>query len=328
MDLAIFDFDNTLFQSPVPNRDRLDRKLYGKLMTQPEDKGLGWWQDTITLDPKYTTDIGLGFNGKMVDVASWKLSDPNTVSIVLTGRRETFRKRISELCISEGLFFDNIILKPDVSLSTLDYKKATLELLINTYNPSRIDIWDDREKHCDIFRKFLAGYSDIVSMVYHVKPVEPTLPSDLEDEIIEYLKAKNGYLAESVTKKPAYYAVELTDESRTDLLKGLMLDSSKGNVIADHMTIIGPWNLNKYPEIAEYALNNLGKEVKLTVVAAGQLTGKVLAVKVETDVPSANVNKHITVLVANGAKARESNDIVEWNEIEPFELRGIISAMY
>lgn len=326
MDLAIFDFDNTLFQSPVPNRDRFDRKLYGKLMSQPEDKGLGWWQETITLDPKYTTDIGLGFNERIADVARWKLNDPKTVSVVLTGRRESFRKRISSLCVEEGLFFDDIILKQDAAIPTLEYKMATIRELIAKYNPSMITIWEDREKHADTLRKFLSEFADIVSHVSYVVPVDPNLPADLEDEVVEYLKGKNGL--NSSEKKPTYYALKLIDESRNDLLTGLLLDSSKGNINADHMTIIGAWNFEKYPEIHQYALDNIGNEVSLTVVAAGQLPGKVLAVKVETDVPSVNATKHITVLVAKGAKARESNDITEWNEVEPFELKGHIEACF
>lgn len=65
-ELVIFDFDGTLFTSPVPKKDRVGNKVYGRLMSKSANgSGYGWFQDLITLSPKFTTDIGLGFIGQL-----------------------------------------------------------------------------------------------------------------------------------------------------------------------------------------------------------------------------------------------------------------------
>ena len=92
--------------------------------------------------------------------------------------------------------------------------------------------------------------------------------------------------------------------------------------IADHLTI------NMGSAADGPCAGRLGEEVELKVVAFA-INDQVAAVKVETDIPSTNTTKHITIAVDvdNGAKPVYSNQIEDWKPIPEFVLRGKIAEM-
>lgn len=69
-----------------------------------------------------------------------------------------------------------------------------------------------------------------------------------------------------------------------------------------------------------------GERHEMRVVRFGVLPG-IIAVEVETVVPSKNERKHITLCHHPETKPRCSNDITEWTEIEPFVLNGIVQEV-
>lgn len=88
----------------------------------------------------------------------------------------------------------------------------------------------------------------------------------------------------------------------------------------DHMTInVGPANEGPAKEL-------VGRHVELKVVAIAQ-DERVLAVKVETRVPSNNNIKHITLAVSPEGQAHHSNELKNWKPIETFTIRGIIKEV-
>jgi hypothetical protein len=77
------------------------------------------------------------------------------------------------------------------------------------------------------------------------------------------------------------------------------------------------------------AAHLVGQEAELKVVTMAQ-DNRVFAVGVESDVPSKNAKKHVTVAVnvSGGGKAKYSNDLTEWVPlIEPFTLRGVVTVV-
>ncbi len=76
------------------------------------------------------------------------------------------------------------------------------------------------------------------------------------------------------------------------------------------------------------ANNFIGKNAEMKVIAVSK-NSKVVAVKVETNVPSTNQTKHITVAVNRlaGGKPMHSNELTEWTEIEPFIIQGIVQEI-
>jgi hypothetical protein len=111
-----------------------------------------------------------------------------------------------------------------------------------------------------------------------------------------------------------YTAVVLDNVSKAKLLRELIYRIPKDwKIYAHHMTInMGP--LHKGPAANDYTV---GDEVSMDVVSFAQ-NDLVLAVKVESDIPSKNDIKHITVAVNvdDGGKPRMSNDLTEWQPID------------
>ena len=106
-------------------------------------------------------------------------------------------------------------------------------------------------------------------------------------------------------KKPTYSAVLLDDRSRNLLLSTYQSDIPDGwKIISHHMTI----NFGKL-------VDKTGIPVQLKVVAIGK-NDKAVAVKVE-GYHSANKIPHITIAInnKNGAKAVDSNYIIDWHPV-------------
>lgn len=51
--LKVFDFDGTLFGSPLPNPNIWTKELYGTIRADKNGGGLCWFQDIMTLDEPY-----------------------------------------------------------------------------------------------------------------------------------------------------------------------------------------------------------------------------------------------------------------------------------
>lgn len=92
--------------------------------------------------------------------------------------------------------------------------------------------------------------------------------------------------------------------------------------IGDHMTI----NMGTAAEGP--CAGRVGEKASLTI--RGFATDdRVAAVKVETEIPSINEIKHITIAVDrdNGGKPVHSNKLVDWVEIPEFVIEGEITEV-
>lgn len=72
----------------------------------------------------------------------------------------------------------------------------------------------------------------------------------------------------------------------------------------------------------------IGEEREMTVTHRGQTSGRVSAFRVAGAGDSTNKVPHVTVAVAKGARPVESNQITEWQEIEPFQISGKIEICH
>ena len=80
--LNIFDYDGTLFKSPLPNSRIWNSEMVAKLKATPKEKGLGWFQEPITLSPPYVpADPGPEWwNLPLLDIAKESMSHPDYVT--------------------------------------------------------------------------------------------------------------------------------------------------------------------------------------------------------------------------------------------------------
>jgi hypothetical protein len=121
--------------------------------------------------------------------------------------------------------------------------------------------------------------------------------------------------------KPSYTAVVLYPADRAKLLASF--PSPEGfEKIAHHMTI------NMGAAAAGPAAALIGREFSMTVVSLAQ-DEKVMAVGVETECPSSNHIKHITVAVNRGAggKPFHSNQLNNWQPIPHMTVRGFVAEV-
>ncbi|KAL2024760.1 hypothetical protein VTK56DRAFT_5581 [Thermocarpiscus australiensis] len=172
--IHVYDFDNTLFKTPLPNPKIWNGPTIGMLSNPDAFVNGGWWHDSRILA---ATGEGLAkeeprawdgwWNDKIVELIQLSTKQKDALCVLLTGRSESgFSDLIKRMVTSKGLEFDMISLKPAVGPnnerfpSTMVFKKIFLEALMETYRHAQeIRIYEDRIRHVKGFRDFLAEYN-------------------------------------------------------------------------------------------------------------------------------------------------------------------------
>lgn len=151
-ELVVFDFDNTLFRSPL----------------KPDGHAGGWWGKLFTLAPPLVPDVpGDEWWNDWVVEAAHRARSSGAKTILLTGRiKRIFRARVEELLAQKGLEFDFIGLHHGGQTQpTFDWKVATITDRLA--GVTRLTIYEDRPDHVDGFRRVF-GAAGIPVNVVHV----------------------------------------------------------------------------------------------------------------------------------------------------------------
>ncbi|KAK4099900.1 hypothetical protein N658DRAFT_525127 [Parathielavia hyrcaniae] len=172
--IHVYDFDNTLFKTPLPNPKLWNGPTIGTLSNPDAFINGGWWHDSRILA---ATGEGLAkeesrawdgwWNEKIVELIRLSDKQKDALCVLLTGRSESgFADLVKRMVTSKGLEFDLISLKPAVGpnnerfASTMVFKQMFLEDLMETYrHAEEIRIYEDRIKHVKGFRDFLDNYN-------------------------------------------------------------------------------------------------------------------------------------------------------------------------
>ncbi|OBS22156.1 hypothetical protein FPOA_08492 [Fusarium poae] len=172
--LHVYDFDNTLFKTPLPNPQLWNGPTIGTLSNQETFVNGGWWHDSRILA---ATGKGIEveekrawegwWNEKIVDLVRLSMQQKDALCVLLTGRSEKgFAELIQKMVTAKGLEFDMIGLKPSVSptnqkfQSTMHFKQLFLGGLMETYKQAEeIRVYEDRPKHTKGFRDFFAEFN-------------------------------------------------------------------------------------------------------------------------------------------------------------------------
>ncbi len=122
-----------------------------------------------------------------------------------------------------------------------------------------------------------------------------------------------------------YYGIVLDDKSHNLLLeKTSHLNNDGWKVFAHHMTITH--RADRDIPLQEWAEKHLGEVFTLKAVRVG-ISDKALAIEVESEVPSSKTIKHVTIATSPRGKPVDSNYIQKWYEVEPFNLKGVITRI-
>ncbi|BFZ64898.1 hypothetical protein YB2330_006051 [Saitoella coloradoensis] len=331
----VFDFDNTLFQTPLPNTyDLWDGATIRMIFSDSAFGGKGgWWHD-----PRILAATGEGpdveenraweghWNEDVVDRVRSSMADKHALTVLLTGRgRKRYTPLLSRILNSKKLEFDVISLKPSMPLeqfeTTLEFKKAFLADTLRTFPKTQsIKVYEDRPHHATAFREFLEGEAIVQNSVgeepleVEVIDVPPTtryLPKKKEIELIQSMVNDNNREAASpwdelhVWKGRTLftgYLLTYTDKQR--LLKHFTVppipegDEGRWSTYADHITITPK---PSHPNWLLKKTGGLGYQLEFETVARGLIKNRVFAVKVEPvdkKAPFYTVNNHAHITIA------------------------------
>ena len=153
MKIAIFDFDQTLVESPIPETG----KIIYKEKTGKEWPYVGWWSkvETLSLD---IFDIPLI---QIVKESYNKISsEEGTINIMLTGRIKSLSKQVELVLEYHGLEFDEY--HYNSGGPTEAFKMKVMDKLLEKYpDVTEMVIWEDREPHAILFEEFLKNKMEI-----------------------------------------------------------------------------------------------------------------------------------------------------------------------
>ncbi|KAF2641271.1 hypothetical protein P280DRAFT_468917 [Massarina eburnea CBS 473.64] len=172
--IHVYDFDNTLFGSPLPNKQIWNGYTLGALASPDVFASGGWWHDSSLLA---ATGDGLEkeearawkgwWNESIVELVELSMQQKDALNVLLTGRSEHgFADLVKRMVGSKNLKFDMVCLKPDVGpagqkfRSTMEFKQELLKEIVYTYKEAEeIRIYEDRVKHTKAFRDFLFQFN-------------------------------------------------------------------------------------------------------------------------------------------------------------------------
>ncbi|OKL56844.1 hypothetical protein UA08_07980 [Talaromyces atroroseus] len=215
--IHVYDFDNTLFSSPLPNPQLWNGSTIGYLQTWEGFAGGGWWHDQNILcatgegaDIEETRAWKGWWNENVVQLVELSMRQKDALTVLLTGRGEAnFTDIIKRIVASRQLEFDLICLKPEVGpngqqfASTMSFKQSFLQALVSTYSQAEeIRVYEDRVKHVKGFREFFStlngkhhhmrdGRKPITAEVIHI--AEGTRHLDPVNEVAEVQKLINEH---------------------------------------------------------------------------------------------------------------------------------------
>ncbi|PWY69707.1 hypothetical protein BO70DRAFT_365632 [Aspergillus heteromorphus CBS 117.55] len=167
--IHVYDFDNTLFLSPLPNPQLWNGPTIGFLQAYESFANGGWWHD-----PNLLAATGDGvekeeprawegwWNEQIVQLVRLSMEQKDALTVLLTGRSESgFSDLLRRMTESKKLDFDLVCLKPEVGprsqrfSTTMEFKQTFLEDLVLTYEQAEeIRVYEDRVKHAKHFRDF------------------------------------------------------------------------------------------------------------------------------------------------------------------------------
>ena len=166
--LHIYDFDKTLFASPE----------------KPDWWTQGWWGRPESLGPPCVPDRPTAdwWNSSVVSSAKRSNSDPDVVSILVTGRLvKKFHLRVRDLLRQAGLRFDSVHLAAGGSSTETAKLKVFAETLADNPGITSVEIWEDRAEHIGKFKSFFEAQGlKCKAHLVKIAPHEVACDSDLK----------------------------------------------------------------------------------------------------------------------------------------------------
>lgn len=144
--LAIFDFDGTLVDTPLPEQGR---EIYKK-ETGNDWPYKGWWGRPESLDMEI---FPMPVNRDVVSDYIKEKQDKHTLTVLLTGRIPPLSQQVKKILDTNSLKFDEYYF--NTGGSTLNFKLHILDELLKKYpDVKSVKMWDDRVEHVPSFEQW------------------------------------------------------------------------------------------------------------------------------------------------------------------------------
>ncbi|KAF6219341.1 hypothetical protein HO133_005166 [Letharia lupina] len=351
--LHVYDFDNTLFMSPLPNQKLWNGQTVGFLQTQECFVNGGWWHDQRILE---ATGQGIEkeepkawegwWNEQIVDLVGLSIKQNDTLTVLLTGRSEhNFADLIKRIVASKDLSFDMICLKPQAGpnserfRSTMMYKQAILEDLVHTYKDAdEIRIYEDRPKHTKGFRDFFESFNanllspaaqtprkpivaEVIQVADQVKTLDPVVETSEVQRMINNHNSQNKAGRNLEIKRTVFYTGYLI--APMDTAKLLTLVKPHPNMPETDVKFLANNILITFGPAQSPLLNKVGGigfKQTWQVTGFASLDSKVWAARVSPVPPISifHTDNHVPfVLLAHHKTARpgDANRIQNWQPV-------------
>lgn len=153
--LAVFDFDATLMDTPMPD----EGKIIWKEKTGEEYPHVGWWGRKESLD---TTVFDINPFPSVENALKDAYNDPDTHTVILTSRLEKLRPEVEKILNQHNIDVDEILLK-----KTNQEKNERVEEILSRFDSiDTVNLYDDREKEFNAYRKLKEKFSDKTINIY------------------------------------------------------------------------------------------------------------------------------------------------------------------
>ena len=144
--LAVFDFDGTLVDTPLPD---VGKKEY-KEKTGKDWPFPGWWGQPLSLD---LSIFDMPTVPMVMSAYKKEKISPDTCMVMLTGRMVKLGDMVKKILDSKGLTFDEYHFNRGGSTETA--KMKTMESLLEKYpKVYELEMWDDRLEHIPVFQSW------------------------------------------------------------------------------------------------------------------------------------------------------------------------------
>lgn len=206
--LAFYDFDHTLFNSPHPE----EGKLIWKEKTGEDWPHKGWWYEPESINPEV---FDMQPYPSVVSKLNRDNADPNTYTVLLTGRMVNMTNEIKAILDSHGIKFDdyNLAKKPEES------KVERIKGYLGEFPAANdVVVYDDREKELVKYKDFKERLP-IYGIDFEIQKAENGKLSLVESIIFEEIEKK--YLNEGVNMEKIRNFVA-TFKNKDNVVKGII----------------------------------------------------------------------------------------------------------
>lgn len=197
--LVVYDFDQTIMDTPLPDRGR---EIW-KEKTGEEYPHVGWWGREESLDMDV---FDIQPYPSVVNSLKDDMTRNDTYTVVLTSRIEKLRPQVEGILRHHGIPYHELLLKRGNDGEKNDRVEALLRKLPSTIK--EVNLFDDRDKEFRAFTKLQTDNPELTINIYKCDEGKivllnssPSINEIIVDEIKKYVSENVLDKAKKISKE-------------------------------------------------------------------------------------------------------------------------------